>query len=267
MNVLNSTALQDEVVLVTGATGGIGSETARVLSDLDADLVLTGRREDALDKLNDDLQKNGSDTTIYTHAADITIPDDRRTLLKRSEEEVGSITGLVNGAGIGDNRVGFENLEDSDIEETIRVNYAATVKLTRAVYGRMIEHGHGAIVNVSSLSGLRGTYQHVPYTGSKFALTGFTQSLALEAIENDVRVNAVCPGWVDTEMGRDGIASKAQTNDISVEEQLSKELDAIPSGRITDPKEVANTIAFLLADAVPNIVGETVKLSGGSVLR
>jgi 3-oxoacyl-[acyl-carrier protein] reductase len=125
----------------------------------------------------------------------------------------------------------------------------------------------GAIVNVASLSGLRGTYKSIPYCSSKFALVGFTQSLALEAVEHDIRVNAVCPGWVDTEMGREAIESKAEARGRGSDEQLERELEAIPSKKMSTPSDVANAVVYLLSDGSQNIVGESLKISGGSVLR
>jgi 3-oxoacyl-[acyl-carrier protein] reductase len=134
------------------------------------------------------------------------------------------------------------------------------------VYKEMIKQKNGAIVNISSLSGLRGRYGDSPYVSSKFALIGFTHSLALEAIEHRIRVNAVCPGYVDTEMGQNAILSSAQRNGLSYEEQLEKIKTDIPSSEIIKPIEVANTVAFLLTNAANNIVGESIKISGGAVL-
>jgi 3-oxoacyl-[acyl-carrier protein] reductase len=121
-------------------------------------------------------------------------------------------------------------------------------------------------VNVSSLSGLRGTYGNSAYSASKFAITGFTQSFAVEAIEHNIRVNSVCPGFVDTDMGINAIKRKAGRESKSFEEKMKEVESGIPSGRITTAREVANTIAFLLTDAAENIVGESVKISGGSVM-
>src|SRR5690606_5310852 len=118
-----------------------------------------------------------------------------------------------------------------------------------------------------SLSGLRGGYGHTAYAASKFALIGFTHCLAVEAIKHNVRVNAVCPGFVDTEMGYDVIRRQAAANRVSFEEQLERTNAGIPSGRTTTPEEVANAIAFLLTDAAASIVGESLKISGGAVLR
>jgi len=98
-------------------------------------------------------------------------------------------------------------------------------------------------------------------------LIGFTQSFALEAIQHGIRVNSVCPGYVETDMGASSIQTKGIREGRSFEEQYKIANESLPSGRISTPREVANTIAFLLTDAASNIVGESVKISGGSVMR
>ena len=264
MSVFRNDALHGETALITGATGGIGSSTASVLAEMGADVVLTGRDEEALSDVEDKVADMSSEE-VLTVRADIT-DDDERTALLDATSDFSEVSLLVNAAGVGGKRTPFENLDQDEIARVMRVNFEATLLLTQAVYDEMRHRERGAIVNVASLSGLRGTYRSIPYCASKFALVGFTQSLALEAIENGVRVNAVCPGWVDTPMGHDGIASKAAEKGRAYIEQLERERETVPSGRITTPEEVANAIAFLLTDAGENIVGESLRISGGTVL-
>ncbi|RQG94528.1 SDR family NAD(P)-dependent oxidoreductase [Natrarchaeobius oligotrophus] len=267
MVVFNDKSLANQTVLITGATGGIGAETANKFAEMGASLVLTGRNESKLSDLERELvDKQDSSGKVSSVIGDITVEKDRQKIV-REAENVGPITSLVNSAGLGEGRHPFETLSAEQIESLMEVNYTATVLLTQKVYEFMKKRNEGTIVNISSLSGLRGTYQHIPYSASKFALTGFTHSLAVEAIEHGIRVNCVSPGWVDTEMGREGMRTKAKATGNTYEEQCSIEKEKIPSGRLTDPIEVANTIGFLVSDAAENIVGETVKISGGSVLR
>lgn len=261
-------SLANETVVITGATGGIGAETARVLADMGASLALTGRNEEKLKTIAAEIDdRQGPRTKVHPAAGDITVKEDRDRIITEAIEKVGPVTGLVNSAGIGEGRHPFESLTQEHIESLMEVNYTATLLFTQDVYEHMKERNEGAIVNISSLSGLRGTYQHIPYSAAKFALTGFTHSLAIEGIEHGIRVNSVAPGWVDTEMGREGMRTKAEANGNTYQEQREIEAKKIPSGEFTDPVEVANTIGFLLTDAAENIVGETVKISGGSVLR
>lgn len=267
MAVYADDALEGETALVTGATGGIGSVTAEVIAGMGANVVITGRDEEVLTRVEREVADAATGGDVHAHPTDITEQSERRALLVAAEGTCGSISLLVNSAGVTGGRRPFEQTTEEQLASVMDVNVTATTFLTREVYRGMKAREEGAIVNVSSLSGLRGTYQSIPYCASKFALTGITQSLALEAIEHGVRVNAVCPGWVDTPMAHDGIRSKAEAEDRTYEEQLEREREGLPSGRITSPVEVANAIAFLLTDAAPNVVGECVKLSGGAVLR
>jgi len=267
MSVFDSDTLAEESVLVTGATGGIGSETATTVAEMGASVLITGRDEERLEAVRSRVADVSASRTVVAQQADITRQADRRDLLVSARDNLDGVTMLVNGAGTGGTRTPFEDLSGDELTRVMTVNHTATVLLTQAVYRDLRQQGDGAIVNIASLSGLRGTYQSVPYCSSKFALVGFTQSLALEAIEHGIRVNAVCPGWVDTKMAHSGIQEKAEAAGRSYEEQLAYERDGLPSGRITAPEEVANTVAFLLSDAAENIVGESLKISGGGVMR
>ncbi len=254
--------LDGQHILITGATGGIGYAAAKAAVSAGARVTITGRNEE---KLSEVRQACGEDK-VFAVKADLTKPQARDQLVEFAANEFGPITGLVNSAGVGGGDI-VESLSEDDLRGTMELNYFSLVELTQSIYKSMKENGKGAIVNISSLSGLRGTHGNSAYSASKFAVVGFTQAFALEAIEHSVRVNAVCPGYVDTEMGRNAIKSKGERHGRSYEEQLELAKESIPSGRLTSPEEVANTIVYLLSDAAENIVGESVKISGGSVMR
>ncbi|WP_026689708.1 SDR family NAD(P)-dependent oxidoreductase [Alteribacter aurantiacus] len=253
-------------ILITGATGGIGWATALAAARSGASVTITGRNEDKLHELKKEIQKSSSQTRVFVHPSDLTNEEDRQHLLDYAIHECGPVTDLVNCAGIGGGDV-IEHLREDDLRNIMELNFTSTVLFTQKVYKQMINQGSGAIVNVSSLSGLRGTYGNSAYSASKFALIGFTQSIAVEAIKHNVRVNAVCPGFVNTQMARNAITRKGKRSNRSYEEELEMVKQNLPSGRLTEPEEVANSILFLLSDAAENIVGESLKLSGGSVMR
>lgn len=261
----SSKALQDRHVLITGASGGIGYETAKIAAACGASVSLTGRNKGKLAALYEELKEITSESKITMFVADLSLEFDRLKLIKHCEEKLGSITSLVNAAGIAENIL-LDNLEEEKLVNIMHTNHTVTVLLTKEIYKKMKEKQTGAIVNVASLSGLRGTYGGTAYASSKFALIGFTQSLALEAIRFNINVNAVCPGYVDTAMARELISRKAIEAGISYEEQVGKIVAGFPSGRLTTPNEVANTIIFLLSGAVGNLVGESIKISGGVVV-
>jgi len=266
MSIFKEDALKGEHALVTGATGGIGYETAKTLAQMGARVTITGRRENVLQELKEEIKKEVPNVDVFVYVADLANEDERDDLVKAAEETFGFISLLVNNAGISGGDV-LETLTQEELERIMHLNYTVPILLTQKVYESMKENKNGAVVNVTSLSGLRGTYANTAYAGSKFALTGFTQSFAVEAIEHKVRANAVAPGFVETEMGKNSINNKAKRANNSYEDQYEIESKNLPSGRITQPEEVANTIAFLLTEGAENIVGETVKISGGSVKR
>ncbi len=266
MSVFSDNALKGKHALITGATGGIGYATAKVLVQMGAAVTITGRNENKLQALKEEIHNSYPDAQVFLHTADLTAEDQRNALVSASEKENGFISLLVNAAGISGGGP-VDELKEKEMNQIMTLNYNAAVLLTQRVYKTMKEKGEGAVVNVSSLSGLRGTHSNTAYSASKFALIGFTHSMAVEAIEHGVRVNAICPGYVDTDMGRSAIEKKAQANGRTLKEQMDLVKDGLPSGRLSQPEEVANTIAFLLTDAAENIVGESVKISGGVVLR
>lgn len=266
MSIFMRDALKHKHVLITGATGGIGYETAKVLAGMGARLTITGRNEDKLLELQQELIQVAGEGNIFAKTADLTNPESREELVASAEKALGFVNGLVNSAGIGGGGV-VEELDEETVERVMDVNFKSTLFLTQLVYRRMLQNKEGDIVNLSSLSGLRGTHGNTAYAASKFAVIGWTQSMALEAIEHNIRVNAVCPGYVDTEMAWNSIQRKAEKKGISFEEGMKEAAAAIPSGRISTAEEVANMVAFLLTDAARNIVGEALKISGGNFMR
>ncbi|MYL56716.1 SDR family NAD(P)-dependent oxidoreductase [Virgibacillus halodenitrificans] len=263
MSIFSNQALKNEHALITGATGGIGAATAKTLAGMGAAVTITGRNEEKLENVAENIRSTHPDANICKQLADLGKDSDRETLVEQAEKACGPITLLVNNAGIAGGST-VDELTKEKLESIMDINYTSTVLLTQLVYKKMLKKKRGAIVNVSSLSGLRGTHGNTAYAGSKFALIGFTQSMAVEAIEHGIRVNAVCPGWVDTAMGQQSVENKAARTNTSVKDLLQS---SVPSGRMSEPEEVANTIAFLLTDAAANIVGESVKISGGTVMR
>lgn len=264
--IFSDRALRDEHILITGATGGIGYETAKIAVQAGATVSVTGRNSDKLKELKTEIESLNATGTIHVIPADLNDGKDRARLVEEATQAGGTLTGLVNSAGVSGGDT-MDQLKEEDMRKIMELNYFSTVLLSQLVYEKMIPERKGAIVNVSSLSGLRGTHGNTAYSASKFAVTGFTQSFAVEAIENGVRVNAVCPGFVDTEMGRNAIRKKGKAAGRSFEEQLKIAEEGLPSGRITQPDEVARSIVFLLSDAAENVVGESLKISGGSVMR
>lgn len=259
MSIFSKHALEDRHIIVTGASGGIGKAIVDVILEMGAKVTVTGRN---VEKLNEQFAARPK---VNIAPLDIDRTDQHEDFLQQAIATFGNVYGLVNNAGIYE-RAPLEKLEEETLSKIMHTNWLATVLLTQKVYRHMISNQTGAIVNIASLSGLRGVRNNSAYVSSKFALVGFSQSLALEAIHHGIRVNAVCPGFVNTEMGKDAIRDRALQNGISYEEQVERLKQEIPAGKIIEPYEVANVAAFLLTDAAYSIVGESIKISGGTVV-
>jgi NAD(P)-dependent dehydrogenase (short-subunit alcohol dehydrogenase family) len=266
MPIFAADALAGHHAIITGASGGIGQAVSRCLADMGAAVTLTGRNVSRLSALQQSILQANPDARIRVIPADVRCGDERKRLVEEAERQLGPVSLLVNNAGTYRFGIVEEETEET-LRDMLETNFTSAVMLTQLVYQGMKARRQGAIVNVSSLSGLRGGYGHTAYAASKFALIAFTHSFALEAIRHNVRVNAVCPGYVDTDMGYDVIGAQAAASGATLEQQIERTNAGIPSGRITTPEEVANSIAFLLTDAAANIVGESLKISGGALLR
>ncbi|MBN8237303.1 SDR family oxidoreductase [Halobacillus kuroshimensis] len=266
MTIFSKEALKGEHIIVTGATGGIGYEAAKEIVRAGGHVTITGRNEEKLSSLREDCASINGAAQIYVSVADLNKTEDRKKIVHDAAQAIGPVTGVVNSAGI----IGggpLEDLTEEEMRKVMELNYFSTVLFTQEAFQMMKANGKGSIVNLSSLSGLRGTHSNTAYSASKFAITGFTQSFAFEAIEHGIRVNAVCPGYVDTAMGQEAIRSKGEREGRSYEEQRVLAEEGIPSGRLSSPEEVARSIVYLLSSASENIVGESLKVSGGTVMR
>ncbi len=170
---------------------------------------------------------------------------------------------LVNNAGVG----GGEPVEGSDVERwrrTIDTNLTGTYLVTRAVLP-MMQTG-GRIINISSVLGRFGVPGYTAYCASKHAVIGFTRALALELAPDQITVNAICPGWVDTEMAEQGMRQGAAATDQTFEQFRASALGAVPIKRIIQPEEVAGLVGFLASSAASAITGQTYNICGGQTM-
>ncbi|CAK1598990.1 unnamed protein product [Parnassius mnemosyne] len=247
----------DKVVLITGASSGIGAETAIEFSKLNAKLVITGRNKENLDKI----AKQCEDGSPNKHKplvviADMNVEADVDSIIKNTLEHFGKLDVLVNNAGILENGT----IETTSLEQYDRVmntNVRAPYYLTMLAVPHLVK-SKGSIVNVSSVTGLRSFPNVLAYCMSKSALDQFTRCVALELAPKGVRVNAVNPGVIAT-----GIHMKSSMNEQQYEEFLRKCAETHALGRAGESKEVASVIIFLASNAASNITGATLPVDGG----
>ncbi|QYY33148.1 MULTISPECIES: SDR family NAD(P)-dependent oxidoreductase [Cupriavidus] len=240
------------VVLITGATAGIGRATALAFAAKGARLVCSGRNATAGDALVSELRQMGAEADFL--AADISLEGDVIRLVRHAIERFGSLDIAVNSAGT-------EGTPGSIVEQTVEsytttfnANVLGTFLCMKHELQAMISQKRGSIVNLSSTMGSRGNPRNPMYVASKHAVEGLTKSAALDAIQSNVRVNAVAPGPIETGMleriagGTDRVASVAAT---------------IPAGRVGTPEEVADAILFLASEQATYITGQILHVNGG----
>ncbi|PXV66028.1 SDR family oxidoreductase UcpA [Halanaerobium congolense] len=252
--------LTDKVAFITGASSGIGKGIAKVYAKYDAKLILVDISEEIYN-LAEELRDKGND--VLVEIADVTDVESLKKAVKRAKEEYGTIDILVANAGVC--KLGnFLEMKDQDRDFHIDVNIKGAWNTVKAVLPEMIKNEYGNIVITSSVTGdMVADPGETAYALSKSALVGFTKSLAVEFAQNNIRVNAICPGYVRTPMA-ESIAE--QSNPEDPESVLSEMAKAIPMRRLADPKEVGELAAFLGSDESSYMTGTQNTIDGGSTL-
>jgi len=250
------------VALITGATRGIGLATARMLAPL-YDLVLTGRHEESLAVAAEDVQNFGAQD-VSTVACDLLDADERHDLVETLSSLDPPIQVLVNNAGVADSAP-VQHTDDALWERTIELNLTAPFALARGLAPAMAELGWGRIINVASTAALKGYRYTAAYSASKAGLVGLTRALAAELVERGVTVNALCPGFVDTQITSDAMHVIAMRTGRS-HEDAKKSLERFnPMKRLLRPTEVGQMVVYLASDAAAAITGVAMPLDGGEV--
>ena len=249
--------LTGKVALVTGASSGIGAAAAATLADLGARVVLGYyRNRKGAEETRDRIANAGG--MAVAMEGDVRRAEETRRLVERTASEIGPIDILVNNAGSLVQRVGIRDLTEAHLDDVVALNLKSAVLASQAVAPSMIERRRGAIVNVVSIAGHTGGGPGAgPYAAAKAALSAYTKSLARELAPHGVRVNAVSPGTIDTPFHEV----------FSTPEMLEKVVATIPLGRLGRADECATVIAFLASDAASYIVGETIEINGGQLMR
>jgi 3-oxoacyl-[acyl-carrier protein] reductase len=242
--------MKDRTALVTGATRGIGRAIVLRLAREGYRVAVNARSKGATEELVKELADQGHEALAAP--ADVSIGEEVEAMVGRVLAEWEHIDVLVNNAGIFQ-KVSFLELSESDWRRMLDVHLTGTFLLCRYVAPRMVERGTGAIINVASSSGLTGGTSGAHYAAAKGGVLAFTKALAQELAGAGVRVNAVIPAKIETEMLRPALEAGG----------AAALRQSIPLGRWGQPEEVAEVVAFLVSDAASYVVGAAVPVTGG----
>lgn len=251
---------------VTGASRGIGAAIADALARLGADVTLLARDEELLrrraEEINGRTEQGGR---ARTARLDVTDEASVEAAFGAAVQQGGAVSILVNCSGVAGS-VPFHRMEVAHWRETLDTNLTGTFLCTRQVYPAMRDAGWGRIVNIASTAGLAGYPYIAAYTASKHGVVGLTRALALEAAKTGVTVNAVCPGYTETEMVRRTIENIAAKTGRSEEEALQQIAANNPQGRLIQPEEVAGVVTWLCLPGADSVTGQSIVIAGGEVM-
>jgi len=239
------------VALITGASSGIGAATAIAFAEAGWDVMAAGRDEGRLEEVAD------VSDSIAIWTGDLTESDDCDELIADTIDEFGSLDCLVNSAGVIV-RANVADTSDEDWRYTMGINVDAPFYLSRAALPHLLQ-STGSIINIASDWGLKGGDRAAAYCASKGAIVQLTRAMAIDHARDGLRVNAVCPGDIDTPM----LTNEADDKDIDLDEFLAQAAEESPNGRIGTPEEVAALILFLASDAATHITGTAIPIDGG----
>ena len=239
------------VVLVTGASSGIGAAISIAFAEAGWDVMAAGRDEGRLEEVADVSER------IVTWAGELIESEDCDELIADTIEEFGEIDCLINNAGILV-RGSVGDTSDDDWRQTMSVNLDVPFYLSRAALPHLLK-SEGSIVNIASDWGLRGGERAAAYCASKGGLVLLTKAMARDHARDGMRVNAICPGDVDTPM----LTAEAEAEGMEIDEYMEGASESVPSGRVAEPEEVASLALFLASDAATHINGTTGVIVGG----
>lgn len=238
--------LKGKNVFITGSTRGIGLAMAHKFASLGANIILNGRRE-----IGEELISEFSDygVQVIPISGDVSDSTDAKRMVEEAIEKLGSVDILVNNAGITKDKLMLK-LTEEDFEQVLKVNLVGAFNMTQAVLKPMTKARQGAIINVSSVVGLIGNVGQANYAASKAGLIGFTKSVAREVAARNVRVNAIAPGMIESDM-----------TDVLSDKVKEATLAQIPMKRFGNTSEVAEVSTFLARQEY--LTGQVIAIDGG----
>ncbi|AHX74322.1 3-oxoacyl-[acyl-carrier-protein] reductase [Streptococcus agalactiae] len=242
--------LKDKNIFITGSSRGIGLAIAHQFAQLGANIVLNGRSE-----ISEDLIAEFADygVKVIAISGDVSSFEDANRMIKEAIASLGSVDVLVNNAGITNDKLMLK-MTVEDFESVLKINLTGAFNMTQSVLKPMIKARQGAIINISSVVGLTGNVGQANYAASKAGLIGFTKSVAREVAARGIRVNAIAPGFIESDM-----------TDVIPEKMQEAILAQIPMKRIGKGKEVAQVASFLAEQEY--LTGQVIAIDGGMTMQ
>lgn len=248
--------------VITGGGSGIGAEIASALMNQGARVTLMGR---SLNKLNAvALQLNDAEK-VQTIACDVTAESVVKQSFSQAVKGFGPVDILINCAGAAPSQA-FHKLTAEEWNNIIAVNLTGVFHCTSEVIEAMRERKSGRIINIASTAALKGYGYVSAYCAAKHGVLGMTRALALETAQHGITVNAICPGYTDTDIIRNAVTNIAATTDRTEEQALRTFTKTNPQGRLIIPSEVASTVLWLSSENSRSITGQAISISGGEVM-
>lgn len=242
----------DKVAMITGATRGIGKQIALTLANESYNIVLNYRTEnDELKQLKNEIESKN--VKCLAVQGDVTNFEDCKQMIESAIEEFGKVDVLVNNAGITKDML-LARMKEEDFKQVIDVNLVGTFNMTKNVISYMMKARNGRIINISSVVGIAGNAGQTNYSASKAGIIGFTKSLAKEVASRNILVNAVAPGFIETNM-----------TDVLKQEVKDEIAKNIPLKRMGTPQDVANVVKFLASEDSSYITGQVISVDGGMI--
>lgn len=247
---------EGKVVLITGAAGGIGREAARLFADQGAKLVLVDVDQKVIEKVASELELDD----YLALSADVSNEEQVKNFVHLTKEKYGKIDVFFNNAGVGVKYGRITDITAEELDKVLNVNVKGVFYGLKHVLAVMLEQKSGSIVNTSSVNGVNGSPGLAAYSASKHAVIGLTKTVAVECAGSGVRINAICPGPVDTPMIRALAEMKTPDNPEQTREFYEQR---IPLKRYAQPSEIAELVLFLSSDKASYITGSVYRIDGG----
>jgi len=248
--------MQDKVVIVTGASSGLGAATARRLGAQGARVVLGARRREAGEKVLRDIENAGGEGIFIQ--TDVNVTADVKALVAAAVERFGGLDGAFNNAGVtGPTLTPMADIDESGWDETLTTNLRAVFVCMKYQIPALLDRGGGAIVNMASMYGLKaGDIGNAPYCASKFGVVGLSKSAAIDYAEKHIRVNAICPGFIHSEMVDPYLEAEPELMARTIERHSAM-------NRVGESAEIAEAVTWLLSAQASFVSGTALQVSGG----